>query len=59
MVSIALYRLRCPRCGYTYKVDCPNLPEWELCPTCGYSAPFDEFHNEEEIDNDAHLTRHE
>jgi len=48
MVSVALYKLRCPRCGYTYKVNCPNLPEWEICPICGYSAPFEEFHYEEE-----------
>ena len=34
------YEVKC-RCGYLYWVETFEKPDWEICPNCGYSRPFD------------------
>jgi len=37
------YKLKCPRCGYQYKVVTIEPAVWEICPICGLSKPIEEF----------------
>lgn len=36
------YRMKCPKCGYTYTVESEPYPV-ESCPLCGHKGPFDDF----------------
>jgi len=37
------YGMKCPKCGYTYRVKLLMKCEVERCPICGYKAKFEEF----------------
>jgi predicted RNA-binding Zn-ribbon protein involved in translation (DUF1610 family) len=41
------YKMKCPQCGYTYKVETDKRYSMELCPNCGYSDKFNRFIQEE------------
>lgn len=47
--KITIYKMKCPQCGYLYKLGLPkgDKHEIEICTICGHWDEFDKFVVEE------------